>query len=135
MLAGPATQFFPFVPAIADLSMVDGQVHLPPVLFQPVSPDDVAATVVETALGAPLNGMVEVAGPEEHRLDVLVRDHLGALGDPRTVVADPDARYSGARVEERTLLPGPGAHLAPTRFQDWVDAAALTGRIAQPTTG
>ena len=69
--------------------------HLPPVLFQPISPDDVAATVV----------------------------------------ADPDARYSGARVEERTLLPGPGAHLAPTRFQDWVDVAAVTGRIAQPTTG
>jgi uncharacterized protein YbjT (DUF2867 family) len=115
-----ATQFFPFVPAIADLSTVDGQVHLPPALIQPVSPDDVATTVADVALGEPLGGLREVAGPEAVPLDALVRDTLRRSGDPRPVVADPDARYSGARLTERTLLPGPDAVIGRTRYADWL---------------
>jgi uncharacterized protein YbjT (DUF2867 family) len=114
-----ATQFFEFVRSLADMSTVDGVVHLPPVLFQPMAADDVATGVGRTALGEPVNGTVEIAGPEEFRLDALVRRRLAMAGDPREVVADPAARYSGALVEERTLLPGGGATLGGIRFEDW----------------
>ena len=82
--------------------------------------DDVAAAVGRVAVGEPLNGTVEVAGPEQFRFDDLVRRGLGARHDPRTVVADPDARYFGAVLGERTLVPGDGARLAETSFDDWL---------------
>ena len=115
-----ATQFFEFVKGIADLSTEGDIVRLAPVRFQPMYSDDVAAAVGRTAVGAPVNGVVEVAGPEAFRLDEFIRDALAAKNDPRTVVTDPEAPYSGAPVEETTLLPGPGAQLAETTFSDWL---------------
>ncbi|MFJ2950843.1 SDR family oxidoreductase [Streptomyces sp. NPDC087226] len=115
-----ATQFFEFVKGIADLSTEGDTVRLAPVRFQPMYSDDVAAAVGRTAVGAPVNGVVEVAGPEAFRLDEFIRDALAAKNDPRTVVTDPEAPYSGAPVEETTLLPGPGAQLAETTFSDWL---------------
>ena len=115
-----ATQFFEFVKSIADLSTVDGKVYLPPALIQPMASDDVAAAVGRVAVGEPLNGIREIGGPEQFRLDELVRKGLAAKGDPREVVADEEARYSGARVSERTLLPGPDAQLGEIIFDRWL---------------
>src|SRR5690606_25812109 len=96
-------------------------VRLPPVRFQPMAADDVATAVGRFAMGEPLNGGVEVAGPEQFRFDDLVRRALDARHDPRTVVADPDGRYFGAKLDERSIVPDEGAHLAETRFEDWLD--------------
>jgi uncharacterized protein YbjT (DUF2867 family) len=115
-----ATQFFEFVKGIADLSTVDDEVHLPPVLIQPMASDDVAAAVGRVAVGEPLNGIREIGGPEQFRLDELVRKGLAAKGDPREVVADEQAPYSGARVGERTLVPGPDALLGEITFDMWL---------------
>jgi uncharacterized protein YbjT (DUF2867 family) len=115
-----ATQFFEFVGRIADEATVDGTVRLPHVLFQPIAADDVATEVVKIAVGEPLNGMVEVAGPEQFRFDELIRHGLSARHDPRPVVADPRARYFGALLDEGTLVAGEAAHLATTRFDDWL---------------
>src|SRR5947207_8574231 len=119
-----ATQFFEFLKGLADISMVGGKVHLPPVFFQPMAADDVATAVGKIAVGQPVNGIVEVAGPEQFRVDELVRRRLASLNDPREVVADPHARYSGAEVSERTLLPGKDARLGETRFADWLKSPA-----------
>jgi uncharacterized protein YbjT (DUF2867 family) len=115
-----ATQFFEFVKAIADFSTVDGEVHLPPVLIQPIAADDVAAAVGRVAVGEPLNQIREIGGPEQFRLDELVRKGLVAKGDPREVVADQQARYDGARLNERTLVPGPDAQLGEITFDRWL---------------
>ena len=115
-----ATQFFEFLKGLADISMVGDQVHLPPVLFQPMAADDVASGVAKVALGQPVNGIVEIAGPEQFRVDELVQRRLAALKDPRQVVADPNARYGGAKCGERTLLPGKDARLGETRFETWL---------------
>jgi len=119
-----ATQFFEFVKGIADISMEGGKVHLPPVLFQPMAADDVASGVGRIAVEAPVNGTVEIAGPEQFRLDELVRRRLAQLNDPREVIADANARYSGAQVGDRTLLPGKDARLGETRFDAWVTKTA-----------
>ena len=119
-----ATQFFEFVKGIADISMVGDKAHLPPVFFQPMAADDVATGVARVAVEPPINGTVEIAGPEPFRLDELVRRRLAALKDPREVITDPNARYSGARVGERTLLPGPDARLGETRFETWLIQSA-----------
>jgi uncharacterized protein YbjT (DUF2867 family) len=115
-----ATQFFEFVKGIADLSTVDGKVRLAPVLIQPMASDDVAAAVGRVAVGEPLNSIREVGGPEQFRLDELVRKGLAAKGDPREVIADEQARYSGALLTERTLLPGPDAQLGGITFDKWL---------------
>jgi uncharacterized protein YbjT (DUF2867 family) len=115
-----ATQFFEFVKSIADSATEGGTVRLAPVGIRPIHSDDVAAAVCRTAVGAPLNGVVEVAGPDEFQLDVLVRQELAAQDDPRTVVTDPHGRYFGVELKENTLLPGAGAHIADTRFADWL---------------
>jgi len=115
-----ATQFFEFVKSIADLSTVDGKVHLPPALIQPIAADDVAAGVARVAVGEPLNGIQEIGGPEQFRLDELVRKGLAAMGDPREVVTDDQARYSGVRLSERTLVPGPDAQLGEIVFDEWL---------------
>src|SRR5215471_16388018 len=106
-----ATQFFEFLKGLADISMIDGKVHLPPVLFQPMGADDVASGIARIAAGQPVNGIVEIAGPEQFRVDELVRRRLASLKDPREVIADASARYDGAKVSEKTLLPGNNARL------------------------
>jgi uncharacterized protein YbjT (DUF2867 family) len=116
-----ATQFFEFVKSIADAAADGDTVRLAPVLNQPIAADDVAAAVGRTAVGPPLNGIVEVAGPEQFQLDELIRRGLEARNDPRQVIADPEARYFGARLDERTLVPGDDARLAETHFEEWLD--------------
>lgn len=124
-----ATQFFEFVGSIADAATAaDGTVRLAPAGIQPIAADDVAAAVGVTAVAAPVQGTVEVAGPRRFRLDDLVRQHLACRGDPRRVTTDEQARYFGALLDVDTLLPGPDALLARTRFDDWQAAAAATSR-------
>ena len=125
-----ATQFFEFLKGLADISMVGDKAHLPPVLFQPMAADDVASGVARVAVGPPVNGIVEIAGPEEFRVDELVRRRLASLKDSRDVVADPNARYGGARISEKTLLPGNDARLGETRFETWLIQSAATARAA-----
>jgi uncharacterized protein YbjT (DUF2867 family) len=119
-----ATQFFEFLKGLADISVVNGKVRLPPVLFQPMAADDVASAVARIAVGPPVNGVVEIGGPEQFRIDELVRRHLASLKDPREVIADPKALYSGAKVSERTLVPGNKAELGDTRFETWLTQSA-----------
>jgi uncharacterized protein YbjT (DUF2867 family) len=119
-----ATQFFEFLKGLADISLDGDKVHLPPVLFQPMAADDVASGVGRIAVGPPVNGIVEIGGPEQFRVDELVRRRLESLQDPREVIADPHARYSGAELGERTLLPGKDARLGETRFADWLKRSA-----------
>jgi uncharacterized protein YbjT (DUF2867 family) len=119
-----ATQFFEFLKGLADISMVGDKVHLPPVLFQPMSADDVASGIATIAAGEPVNGIIEIGGPEKFRVDELVRRRLASLKDHREVIADPNARYGGARVSERTLLPGDNARLGETRFETWLTQPA-----------
>src|SRR6266480_1940758 len=125
-----ATQFFEFLKGLADISVGGGKVRLPPVLFQPMAADDVASAVGRIAVGPPVNGIVEIGGPEQFRLDELVRRRLATLKDPREVIADPHARYAGAEVGERTLVPGKDARLGETRFETWLTrpAAKAAGR-------
>lgn len=115
-----ATQFFEFVTGIADISTQGNQVHLAPVLIQPMAADDVAKAVARVAVGMPVNGIVEVGGPEKIRLDELIRHCLSAVGDSRQVVVDPNAPYAGARLSERTLVPEDDAKLGEIRFEDWL---------------
>jgi uncharacterized protein YbjT (DUF2867 family) len=115
-----ATQFFEFFKSIADAATDGDTVRLAPVLIQPMAADDVATAVGRAAVGPPVNGIVEVAGPEQFRLDKFIRQGLEARNDPRKVIVDPDARYFAARLDERTLVPGNDAGLGETRFVDWL---------------
>jgi uncharacterized protein YbjT (DUF2867 family) len=115
-----ATQFYEFAKAIADFSMIDGVIHLPSALIRPMAAEDVAAGVGRVAAGAPLNGIREIGGPVQYRLDELVRKVLAAKGDARRVVTDEQARYFGVLLSERTLLPGPNAELAEITLDDWL---------------
>ena len=119
-----ATQFFEFVKNIADASSDGTTVRLAPVLIQPMAADDVASAVGKVAVGAPVNGMVEVGGPEQFRLDGFVREGLLAYNDSRTVVADPSAGYFGVEVDQRSLVPGKDARLGETRFEAWLARSA-----------
>ena len=115
-----ATQFFEFVSGIAQ-SATDGQtVRLSPALIQPIVSDDVADALAEVALGAPVNGTVELAGPERLRLDELVRRFLSAKQDARQVVTDVHARYFGIELNDQSLTPGDNPRIGPTRFEDWL---------------
>jgi uncharacterized protein YbjT (DUF2867 family) len=128
-----ATQFFEFLKGLADISMVDGKVHLPPVLFQPMAADDVASGVARVAVGQPVNGIVEIGGPEQFRVDELVRRRLASLNDSREVIPDPNARYSGAKLGEKTLVPGKNALLGKTTFEAWLtQPAAQIPRAKSP---
>ena len=115
-----ATQFYEFVKAIADFSMVDGLVRLPSALIQPMAAEDVAAGVGRVAAGSPRNGIREIGGPAQYRLDELTRKVLAAKGDARKVVTDEQARYYGVLLGERTLLPGPDAELGELTLDDWL---------------
>jgi len=119
-----ATQFFEFLKGLADVSTDGNTVRVPPVLFQPMAADDVASAVGRIAVSPPVNGTVEIGGPEEFRLDDLVRRRLAALKDSREVIADPKALYSGAKIRERTLVPGSKARLGETRFETWLTQTA-----------
>jgi uncharacterized protein YbjT (DUF2867 family) len=120
-----ATQFFEFVNGIADEATKGNQVRLAPVLFQPIAADDVASAVGKVALDSPLNGTVEIAGPEVFRFDEFIRQNLKASNDPREVITDPLGRYFGAELSERSLVPDDGARLGPTRFSDWLNHPPL----------
>ena len=115
-----ATQFFEFIDRIADAATHGDTVRLAPVLIQPMAADDVASAVAKVAVGPPVNDIVEGAGPEQFRLDDLVRRSLSDRHDPRDVVTDPHAPYFGAELHERTLVPADDAHLAETRFDQWL---------------
>jgi uncharacterized protein YbjT (DUF2867 family) len=121
-----ATQFFEFVGAIADGATDGDLVRIAPVRFQPMAADDVAEAVCRVALGDPLNGIREVAGPQEYRFDELVRLALARRGDPRRVVADEHAPYFGAELAERSLVPLAGAELGTIRFEDWLARSLAT---------
>jgi uncharacterized protein YbjT (DUF2867 family) len=115
-----ATQFFEFVTRIADDATEGTTVRLPPVLIQPMAAEDVAAALARIATGAPVNGTVEVAGPQQFRFDELIREGLRARKDTREVVVDAHARYFGAELGERSLIPAANARLGEMRFQDWL---------------
>jgi uncharacterized protein YbjT (DUF2867 family) len=120
-----ATQFFEFVTTIAEFSTEGNSVHLPPVLIQPMAADDVANAVCRIALSSPVNGTIEVGGPQQFRLDELVRRAMAARNDPRQVVADAKARYYGAKLSDRTLVPGDDARLGGVRFEDWLSQSMV----------
>jgi uncharacterized protein YbjT (DUF2867 family) len=119
-----ATQFFEFVKRIADSATDGNTVRLPHALIQPVAADGVASAVARTAVGEPINGTIEIAGPERLGLDELIRKGLSFRQDPREVVADPEARYFGVLLEERTLLPSGDVLTLGPRFEDWLVQAA-----------
>ncbi len=118
-----ATQFFEFIGRIADSGTDGNTVRLSPALVQPEAADDVAAALADVAVAAPVNGIVELAGPERLRLDELARRILSAKNDPRQVTADAHARYFGAELDDQSLTPGYDARIAPTRFEDWLAGA------------
>ena len=115
-----ATQFFEFVGSIADSATDGNTVRLSHALIQPIAADAVAGAVARTAVAEPINGTIEIAGPEQFGLDELIRKGLSYRGDPREVISDPKARYFGAVLEERALLPGADALTLDPRFEDWL---------------
>jgi uncharacterized protein YbjT (DUF2867 family) len=122
-----ATQFFEFVSGIAQ-SATEGQtVRLPPALMQPVVSDDVAAALADIAVAEPLNGTVELAGPEPIRMDELVRRFLSAKRDARTVTTDAHARYFGTELNDQSLTPGANPRIGPTRFEKWLGHSVPRG--------
>ncbi len=121
-----ATQFFEFIGSIADDATDGDTVRLAPVLIQPIAAEDVATAVGMIAVGPPVNGVVEVAGPQQFRLDELIRHALSARRDPREVIASPYAHYFGAELGERTLMPGDNVILAETRFEEWLRESAAS---------
>lgn len=121
-----ATQFFEFAKAITQAATNGDAIRLAPVLFQPLAADDVASAVARTSVGAPLNGIVEVAGPQVFRFDEFIRRGLAARNDPRHVISDAHALYFGTELDERSLLPGDKAQLGAIRFEDWLGATVAT---------
>src|SRR5690349_11997198 len=115
-----STQFMEFLSGIAAEGTKGNVVRISPGLFQPIAADDVAATVADVALGAPRNGIVEIAGPERAPFNEIIARYLKAIGDPRDVVSDPEARYFGGRVEERSLVPLGEARLGRIGLDEWV---------------
>jgi len=118
-----STQFFEFVKRIADEATTANSVRIPPVLFQPIAADDVVSAVAKVAISSPLNGSIEIAGPEQFRFDKLIRQRLSGLNDPREVIADPHARYFGAEMSEDSLVPIGEAQLGETRFEHWLNSS------------
>jgi uncharacterized protein YbjT (DUF2867 family) len=121
-----ATQFYEFIPAIADAVTVGDAVRVPAARIQPVAAADAARAVGRIATGTPVNGIVEVGGPEPFRFDALIRQALEAAHDARHVIMDPDARYFGAELTAGDLLPGENAELSEMRFNDWLGLPAAS---------
>jgi len=119
-----ATQFFEFVDGIADSATVGDEVHMAPVAFQPIAAEDVASAVAEVAMSAPINGRLEIAGPDRLRFDDVIRRRLIARNDPRHVVVDPQALYFGSVPGEDSLIPLNGARLGKIRYEDWLKTPA-----------
>lgn len=115
-----STQFLEFLKGIADSATDGNKIRVSPGLFQPIAADDVAAVVAEVALAPPRNGIVEIAGPERAPFNEIVARYLKAIGDPREVVRDSEARYFGGRVEERSLVPLGEARLGRIGFDEWI---------------
>jgi uncharacterized protein YbjT (DUF2867 family) len=115
-----ATQFYEFVNAIADSATDGNTVRLPHALMQPIAAEDVATAVTRAAVGSPANEIIEIAGPEKIAMDDLIRISLSERDDPREVVADPQARYYGAVIDDHAIVPGEGATIFETRFADWL---------------
>src|SRR5262249_20351933 len=122
-----STQFFEFFKSIADAATDGNTVRIPPVRFQPIAATDVAIQICRVAEGAPVNGIVEIAGPQQFRCDEFIRLGLSARHDPRVVTADPHARYFGTELAEGTLVPDADAHarLGEMRFEDWLAQSAV----------
>jgi uncharacterized protein YbjT (DUF2867 family) len=122
-----ATQFFEFIGTITDAATDGKSVRVPPVFFQPIAADDVAAAVAKVALGKPVNGTVEIAGPDRLRFDEFLRKGLNAHRDPREVISDPQARYFGAALKEQSLVPLKDARVGQTHFEDYLGRPAARG--------
>ena len=119
-----ATQFFEFIGAIADAGTANGATRITSAQMQPIVSDDVADAVVDVALSEPVNGTIELAGPEPFHICDIVREFLAAQSDPREVITDDAAGYYGHPVDEMALMPGEGALIGPTRFVDWMRRSA-----------
>ena len=119
-----STQFFEFVNGIAQSATVGQTVRLSPAHLQPIASDDVAAALADVTLGAPMNGVIEIAGPERIPLDELARRYLRTTNDPRQVVADAHARYFGTELNDQSLTPGDNPRLGSIRFEDWLSRAS-----------
>jgi uncharacterized protein YbjT (DUF2867 family) len=115
-----STQFLPFISGIIQAGSTDGQIRLPSALMQPIDPEEVVATLADIAVGEPVNGTIEIAGPEPIPINRFAEEYLSARADPRLVVPDPTAPYFGAVLEERSLTPSPGARLGQTTVADWL---------------
>ncbi|RYX81828.1 SDR family oxidoreductase [bacterium] len=115
-----ATQFFEFLAGIAYISTVGDTVHLSPALVQPIAADDVAATLLDVTLASPINGTIEIAGPEAVPLNEIVAQFLTSQGDTRQIVTDPKALYSGAELDDKSLTPDEGARLGTITFDEWL---------------
>jgi len=115
-----STQFFEFMGSIAKSAEKGEAIHLSPALMQPIASDDVAAALADVALSAPLGGTLEIAGPERVRMTTLVQRYLEHIGDPRAVVADPEALYFGVELNDESLVPAEGARLGAIRFESWL---------------
>lgn len=119
-----STQFFEFTAAIAESGASGQTVRMSPALYQPIASDDVAAAVADIAIKPPVNGTIEIAGPDRVPIDELVRRFLTATRDPRTVIADSRAGYFGVAVDDQSLTPGENARISSTRFEDWLSRMA-----------
>ena len=126
-----STQFFEFMGGIAQSGTVGQTVHLSPALFQPIASDDVSAAMADVTVGAPVNGTIEIAGPERVGLDELGRRFLSANRGPRKVTTDVHARYFGIELNDQSLTPGDNPRLGPTRFEDWLAARYLKGKLTR----
>jgi uncharacterized protein YbjT (DUF2867 family) len=115
-----STQFLPFIEGVIESARVDGRIRLSTALMQPIHPDDVVEALVAVATGAPLNGTIEIGGPEAIPINAFAEAYLAARSDPRRVTADPSAPYFGTVLQERSLVPGPGARLGTITLQDWL---------------
>ena len=120
-----ATQFFEFVDGIADSATIGNDVHMAPVAFQPIAAADVSAAVAAAAMNAPLNGRIEIAGPDRLRFDGVIRRRLETRHDPRQVVADPNAPYFGSVPDELSLVPLNGARLGQIHYEEWLKTATV----------
>jgi uncharacterized protein YbjT (DUF2867 family) len=116
-----STQFFEFAGSIIKEGTDGAAIHLSPALFQPIASDDVAAALAALAVGPPLNGMVEIAGPEKISMDQFAQKFLAASHDKRQVTPDVHARYFGTELNDRSLTPGDNPRIGPTRFDDWLN--------------